>query len=139
MYFDAVANASHVTFDDGKTLRRNISWLHYREARWEYKERDTIKVDIGNWLVEIDGHNLASLFQAIEEHTLLRACAHVEWLQESERLIDTFVTEIRFLKPPEGTAAKRRGPIEFDLGGLSYAWRCAGVFWKKFTGSGRYS
>jgi hypothetical protein len=116
-HFDAVANASHVTFDDGKEQRRNIPWLHYVEARWEYAEPDTIKMEIGDWLVVISGHNLGPLFEAIEDQTLARVRAQPEWEQDREREIDTFVTEIRFMKPPAGSAVKRRGQIEFDLPG----------------------
>ena len=117
LHFDVVANANNVTFDDGKELKRNIPWLHYVEARWEHAEPDTIKVDIGDWLVVLSGHNLEPLFQAIEEHTLMRVRAQAGWKEDSERTMDTFVTEIRFLKPPAGISAKRRGQIEFDIGG----------------------
>lgn len=48
LLFDVVANPSHVTFDDGKEQRRNIPWLHYVEARWDYAELDTIKLEIGD-------------------------------------------------------------------------------------------
>ena len=117
LYFDAAANPSHVTFDDGKEQRRNIPWLHYVEARWDYAEPDTIKMEIGDWLVIISGHNLAPIFMAIEDHTLMRLRAQPELGDDREREIDTFATEIRFTKPPAGNGAKRRGQIEFDLGG----------------------
>lgn len=117
LYFDVGANPNNVTFDDGDVLRRNIPWLHYVEARWEYAELDTIKVDIGDWLVVLSGHNLEPLFQAIEEHTLLRVRAQVGWKTDSEeRMMDTFVKEIRFLKPPARTPGKRRGQTELNLG-----------------------
>lgn len=118
LHFDAAANASHVTFDDGQGLRRNLPWLHYVEARWEYDaEPDTINMEIGDWLVVIRGHNLGSLFQAIEDHTLTRVRAQPELDQDQEREIDTFATEIRFLRAPAGVfGAKGRGQIEFDLG-----------------------
>jgi hypothetical protein len=117
LYFDAAANPSHVTFDDGKEQRRNIPWLHYVEARWDYAEPDTIKMEIGDWLVIISGHNLAPVFLAIEDHTLMRLRAQPELGDDREREIDTFATEIRFTKPPAANGAKRRGQIEFDLGG----------------------
>ena len=47
LYFDAGASPSHVTFDDGKEQRRNIPWLHYAEARWDYGEPELIKIRIG--------------------------------------------------------------------------------------------
>lgn len=117
LYFDVVADANHVTFDDGKELRRNIPWLQYVEARWEYAEPDTIKMEIGDWLVVLSGNNLGPLFEAIEDHSLMRVAAHPGWKDDHERDFDTFVTAIRFLKPPAGTVAKRRGQIEFDLPG----------------------
>jgi hypothetical protein len=118
LHFDAAANASHVTFDDGQGLRRNLPWLHYVEARWDYDaEPGTINMEIGDWLVVIRGHNLGSLFQAIEDHTLMRVCAQPEREEDREREFDTFATEIRFLKPLAGSfGAKGRGQIEFDLG-----------------------
>jgi len=116
-HFDTAANPSHVTFDDGKEMRRNLPWLDYAEARWEYAERDTINLEIGDWLIVISGHNLGTLFQAIEDRTLMRLRAQPKLAQDQERLIDSFVTEIRFLKAPaEIFGAKRRGQIEFNLG-----------------------
>lgn len=118
LHFDTAANPSHVTFDDGKDLRRNIPWLHYVEARWEYGEPDILKMEIGDWLVMLRGHNLGPLFEAIEDHTLMRVRAQADLGQERERENDTFVTEVRFTKPPAGgIGGKRRGQIEFDLGG----------------------
>lgn len=117
LYFDTAANPSHVTFDDGKEQRRNIPWMHYVEARWEYAEPDSIKMEIGDWLVVVSGHNLAPLFQAIEDHTLTRVRAQPGLEKDREREFDTFATEIRFMKPPAGTAGNRRGQIEFELGG----------------------
>ena len=49
--------------------------------------------------------------------TLMRLRAQPKLAQDQERLIDSFVTEIRFLKAPtEIFGAKRRGQIEFNLG-----------------------
>lgn len=114
LYFDTAANPSHVTFDDGKEQRRNIPWLHYVEARWEYAEPDTIKVEIGDWLVVLSGHNLAPLFLAIEDHTLSRVRAQPELKQDREREIDTFVAEVRFTKPPTNPFGKRP-PIQLEF------------------------
>lgn len=115
LHFDTRTHPSHVTFDDGKDQRRNIPWSHYVEARWEYGEPDILKMEIGEWLVVIRGHNLGPLFLAIEDHTLLRVRAQPELGQDRERETDTFVTEIRFTEPPVG-GSKRGGQIEFDLG-----------------------
>lgn len=117
LYFDTAVNPSHVTFDDGKEQRRNLPWMHYVEARWDYTEPDTIKMEIGDWVVFIRGHNLAPLFLAIEEHTLARLRAQPELEQDREHEADTFAVEVRFVKPPPGPGAdKRRGQIELELG-----------------------
>jgi|APLak6261664116_1056043.scaffolds.fasta_scaffold49371_2 hypothetical protein len=71
LHFDTASRPSHVTFDDGKVLKRNIPWSHYVEARWEYGEPDIVKIEIGGWLVVIRGHNLGPLFIAIEDQMLL--------------------------------------------------------------------
>ena len=118
LHFDTAASPSHVTFDDGKELRRNIPWMDYVEARWAYGEPDVLKIEIGEWLVVLRGHNLAPLFLAIEDHTLLRVRAQPDLVQERDRENDTFVSEVIFAKPPaRGNPGKRRGQIELDLGG----------------------
>jgi hypothetical protein len=115
LLFDVVVNPSHVTFDDGKELRRNIPWLHYVEARWDHAELDTIKVEIGDWLIVISGQNLGPLFLAIEDRTLARLRAQPRLREDREREFDTFATEIRFTKPPVKSLPRQRGQIEFDL------------------------
>ena len=47
--------------------------------RWGEAEPDTIKVEIGGWLVVIYGHNLEAVCRAIEKQTLLRIAAHAEF------------------------------------------------------------
>ena len=118
LYFDAAPHASHVTFDDGKDLRRNIPWSLYVEARWEYLNLQAIALEIGDWLVVLKGNNLEPLFRAIEEHTLVRVCAHADWANSVDRAMDTYLTEIQFTKQPPGMAARKRGQIELDLGPL---------------------
>lgn len=115
LHFDTATHPNHVTFDDGKALKRNIPWSHYVEARWEYGEPDTVKIEIGGWLVVIRGHNLGPLFVAIEDQMLLRVRAQPELGQDREREMDTFATEVLFKKPPAGNTGKRPGQIEFDL------------------------
>lgn len=112
-HFDTDAHPSHVTFDDGKNVRRNMPWLHYVEARWDYAEPDSIKVEIGDWVVFLSGHNLGPLFAAIENHTLARVRALPELAQDREREADTFVCEIRFVKP---APPPRKGQLELGLG-----------------------
>lgn len=54
-------------------------------------------MEMGDWVVELHGHNLGPLFQAIEEQTLFRVRAQSELKREREREGDTFVVGIRFL------------------------------------------
>jgi hypothetical protein len=115
-HFDVATHPSHVTFDDGKEMRRNLAWVNYTEARWEYAEPDIIKVEIGDWLIVITGYNLTPLFAALEEQTLVRVRAHPELKLDREREGDTFATAIRFLKPGERSrAALTQGQSEFGL------------------------
>ena len=119
LHFDTTPNPSHVSFDDGKGMRRLTPWPHLVEARWEYvAEPDIIKIAIDEWIILIRGHNLGPLYVAIEEKTLLRVRAQPELEQEREREFDTYITEVRFTKPPPGgLGVKRGGQVEFDLGG----------------------
>ena len=97
LHFDVGESPSHVTFDDGKTQRRNVPWMQYIMACWDYAEPDLIHMEIGDSVVEIRGHNLAPLYQAIEEQTLLRIRAQPDLSNVRDRELDTFVTGIRFL------------------------------------------
>jgi len=116
LHFDNAAHPSHVTFDDGKEQRRNLPWHDYVEARWDYAEPDLIMMEIGGWLVLIRGHNLAPLFQAIEEHTLARLRAQPELEHNRDHETDTFAGQIRFMKPPTGAGvAKPQRPAEPQL------------------------
>jgi hypothetical protein len=118
LHFDTEENPSHVTFDDGKDRRRNIPWLHYVEANWDYDEPDVIRLKIGDWLVVIRGNNLGPLYLAIEKRTLARVRAQPDMAEDREREMDTFVTNLRFTEPPSGgIGAKGRKQIELDLGG----------------------
>jgi len=47
-------------------------WSRCLEVRWGEAEPDSIKVEIGGWLVVIYGHNLEAVCRAIEKQTLLR-------------------------------------------------------------------
>jgi hypothetical protein len=117
LYFDTSASPGHVTFDDGREIRRNLPWLHYVEGRWPYADPDTMRIEIGEWLVLIRGHNLEPLFQAIEEQTLVRLRARPELDRAPEHLADTFAIEVRFTKPvlgPDLTTSPR--PCELDFG-----------------------
>ena len=116
MHFDVGVGVSHVTFDDGKVLRRSLPWGDFVEARWEHAKPEVIEVEIGGWLVEIQGHNLNPLFAAIEERTLLRVCARTEPEPSPEHKLDTYVTEILFSKPAVAPVRRRHGQLEIDLG-----------------------
>ena len=97
-YFDVAVKPSHVTFDDGQKVRRNLPWQHYAEARWAYETPELIEVVIGDWLLTLSGHNLGPLYAAIEEQTLLRVTARPDWDAGPAHLTDTFVRQIRFVK-----------------------------------------
>ena len=114
LHFDVATNPSHITFDDAKEQRRNIPWLHYTEARWEYDDPDTIRMDIGEWCVVIRGHNLGPLFRSIEEQTLVRIRALPQLAENIACEADTFVSEIRFLRTAR-KGGKPNGQVEFDL------------------------
>lgn len=115
LVFDVAVNPSHVTFDDGNERRRNIPWLAYVEANWDHAEVDTIKVEIGDWLIVICGQNLGPLFQAIEDRTLARLRAKPRLRDDREREFDTFATAIRFTKPPTKSFRGPPGQTEIDL------------------------
>ena len=117
LHFDAIAHPHHVTFDDGKEQRCNFPWMNYVRAHWDHTELDTIKIEIGDCLVVIRGHNLGPLFLAVEDHTLMRVRAQPDLEHDGERVIDTFAWEIRFTEPPPGKSANQRGQIELHLGG----------------------
>lgn len=112
-YFDTAANPSHVTFDDSLEDCCSLPWMSFVQARRARSEPNTIKVQIGDFVVVITGHNLAPLFLAIEDRTLTRICAHPEFKQDREREIDTFAVEIRFAKPPSKNSGKQSGQLEF--------------------------
>ena len=114
-FFDTAAHPDHVTFDDGKEQRRNIPWVDYVEGCWDYAEPHTIRVEIGNWLVLVRGHNLELLFQAIEGRTLVRLRAQPELEGNPNHACDCFATEIRFLRAPSALPPQAGGQIELGL------------------------
>ena len=116
LHFDTAANPSHVTFDDGWDERRNLPWSQYVVTLWHYAEPDTIKMEIGDCLVVICGHNLLPLFQAIEDRTLTRVRAQPNLENAVDRVSDSFATEIRFTQRAAGGSASQPGQIEFTLG-----------------------
>lgn len=112
-FFDTCTRPSHVTFDDGRERKRNLPWAHYVEARWDYEEPEAIYVTIGDWMVILRGHNVAPLYAAIEDHTLMRVVALPQYEEQAAHADDSFVTEIRFIEAP--TPAKK-GQRQMDLG-----------------------
>lgn len=119
LYFDTVTNPSHVTFDDGKERRRNFPWSLYVETRWDYLlDPDFLHIEIGDYMVVIRGHNLGPLFQAIEDHALLRVRARPELEEDRGNEPDSFVTAIVFQKaaPPAPLGGKGK-QFEIDLSG----------------------
>lgn len=112
LYFDTGARPSHVTFDDGRQRKRNLSWAHYVEARWDYDEPGTIYMTIGNWVVVIIGHNISPLYTAIEDHKLTRVCARADFDRKTDHHDDSFATEIRFLRVRD---SGKKGQTELDI------------------------
>jgi hypothetical protein len=116
-HFDTASQPSHVTFDDGIVERRSLPWTHFSQARWEYQEPDTIRIEIGDVLVVLAGKKLELLFAAIEERTLLRVRAQPLLATQPDRKDDAFVTSIRFLKAPSNKGnAPGLPPIQSSLG-----------------------
>jgi len=111
-FFETSSHPSHVTFDDGHQLKRNLPWLHYVEAKWAYGEPDAIQVFIGDWRVDLQGHNLASLFAALEEQTLLRVRAQPD-ASDRDREPDSYVTNIAFTNVAE--SPPKRPPPQGEL------------------------
>lgn len=103
LLFETGTRPVHVTFDDGRGQRRNLSWQHYVETRWEYlASPDCLHITIGNWIVTILGHNLGPLFQVIEERSLLRLVAQPDLAERPEHAHDCFATGILFFQAPAG-------------------------------------
>lgn len=115
-FFDTGERSEHVTFDDGRELRRNIPWVHYVEGCWDYAELNTLRVEIGNWLVLIRGYNLGPLFQAIEERTLIRLRAQPGLEGDPDHANDSFATEIRFVRAPSAPSPQPGGQMGLGLG-----------------------
>ncbi len=116
-FFDTTPRPQHVTFDDGKGQRRNFPWVRYGQTRWDYDaEPDVLKVNIADCLVVVTGHNLAPLYQALEDGVLLRVSAQPRLANDPARAIDCFVTEVRFLRPA-ATGSHRGGQSELDFAG----------------------
>jgi len=106
-----------VTFDDGQPWRRNLPWSRYTGANWDYADPETIRVEIGDWQVVICGHNLESLFKAIETEQLQRIRAHPEFANDPNREPDVFATSIRFVHLSALALAEKRKPQrQLDLG-----------------------
>jgi hypothetical protein len=116
-HFDTASQPSHVSFDDGRVERRSLPWTHFSQARWEYQEPDTIRMEIGDVIVVLTGNKLEFLFAAIEERTLLRVRAQPQLAQQPERTGDVFVTSIRFLKAPSSKGVvPGLPPLQSSLG-----------------------
>jgi hypothetical protein len=117
-YFDTVTDPSHITFDDGKEDWRNFPWSLYVVARWQYSEPDFLRVEIGDTIVVLRGHNLGPLKQAIEEHTLLRVRCRPELEEDRANEPDSFVTGMVFrTAPPRSPQAAPGAQLEIDLSG----------------------
>lgn len=116
LYFDTDAKPSHVTFDDGKEQRLNLPWSLYVETRWDYlTEPDFLRMEIGDYVVVVRGHNLGPLFQAIEDHALLRVKARADLEEDRGNEPDTFVTGVVFKKNAPAASPGKGTQVEIDL------------------------
>jgi hypothetical protein len=111
-FFEECPSARSVTFDDGARCKRNLPWVRFLEAVWDYAEPGTVRVEIGDWQVIICGHNLEALFKAIETGQLQHVRAHPEFRDDPNREPDVFATSIRFvhLSAIAPVARPRRSP-----------------------------
>lgn len=114
LLFETASRPSHVTFDDGRMMRRNFPWHHYVEARWTYGEPDVIQVVIGDCHIVLAGHNLGPLFAALEEHALLRVRVEPE-SKDRERDGDSYVTRIVFQRAPRPAGKPGSGQTELGF------------------------
>ena len=122
LWFDVAASPSHVTFDDGARMRRNLPWCHYFEGRWaNHNEPHLIRLTFPEWRIVLTGLALGPLFGAVEERTLLRVAAQPGYECAPARDADTVVTAISFIKPMALDLTPRRGgkkeQIDLNLAG----------------------
>lgn len=111
LFFDEEVHPANVTFDDGRSSRRNLPWSHYRSAQWGYDDPTVIRVEIGDWHVVLVGHNLGPLFGAIESARLVRVRVYPEFADDLAHDTDVFATSIRFLHLTSVTS-KNGGPTQ---------------------------
>lgn len=116
LFFDEEVHPANVTFDDGRSSRRNLPWSHFRSADWDYADPTAIHVEIGDWHIAIGGHNLGPLFGAIESARLARVRAYPDFADDHAHDADVFATSIRFVhlsfaSPTREQAAQLRLPI----------------------------
>jgi hypothetical protein len=108
-HFDTGKPGPQVTFDDGD-LRRTFPWSHLHETRWARSTPDLLQVEIGEWLVELRGHNLGALFSAIQGQRLQSVRAQPEFAEQAEHDIDSFVTLIEWTRLKARAASARALP-----------------------------
>ena len=107
LYFDTVANAHTMSFDDGSIHRRNYPWLQYAETRWERSDESTLLIKIGEVVVKLRGHNLGPLYAAIADHSFCQVKAMPAFENDPDKMMDTYVIEIEFLVQPSALKVKR--------------------------------
>ena len=114
LIFDEGSHPSGVTFDDGARMRRNVPWSHFRCAEWDYEDPTAIRIEIGDWLVVITGHNLEALFEAVASARLIRLQSHPEFADDPTHETDVFATSIRFIHLASATG-KPGGPSQLQF------------------------
>lgn len=119
LHFETEPHPATVSFDDGR-MRRSLPYAHFVEVFWPHHDAATIKVEIGNYLVVLIGHNLQPLYEALVNQTLKRVEALPAFAKARGNEGDCFVTEIRFTVPPlamkAGLTSADAGPSQMPLG-----------------------
>ena len=109
LWFDVAASPSHVTFDDGVKMRRNLPWCHFVQGSWDHDEPHLVRLTFTEWHIVLTGLALGPLFAAVEDRSLLRVAAQRTYEAAPNRDADTVITAISFIKPMALDLAPRRG------------------------------
>ncbi len=75
----------HQEHDEQHEHEHERTWMRFAGAEWDHSDPATIRVEIGDWQVVITGHNLESLFRAIENARLARLRAYPEFAEKLTR------------------------------------------------------
>src|SRR5688572_10666977 len=116
-FFEVSPSPRSVTFDDGTHCKRNLPWVRFLEAVWDYSDPGTVQIEIGDWQVVICGHNLEQLFDAIATAQLESVRAHPEFADDPKHEDHAFATSISYVPLSALVpAAKEKPRRQLDLG-----------------------